>query len=74
MSDNGTGIPKAVATHLFQPGMTTKGAHGGSGLGLSTARDIARAAGGELAFTTRVGAGTTFLLTLPLAPPPEEPA
>jgi PAS domain S-box-containing protein len=71
VADNGTGIPETVAEHIFEPYFTTKSARGGSGIGLRAARDLARAAGGELDFTSQPGVGTTFRLVLPLvdAPP-----
>ncbi|MGE3855853.1 MAG: PAS domain S-box protein [Dehalococcoidia bacterium] len=71
VTDNGAGIPEAVAGRVFEPYFTTKSANGGSGIGLRGARDLARAAGGELDFTSEVGVGTTFRLVLPLvaAPP-----
>ncbi len=68
--DNGTGIPSHVADHIFEPYFTTKSAQGGSGIGLRAARDLARAAGGELSFTSEPGEGTTFSLVLPLLDAP----
>ena len=45
---------------------------GGTGLGLSVTRKLARLLGGEVSVASRVGAGTTFLLTLPLVAPAGE--
>ena len=64
--DDGTGIPPEVMDKLFQPFFTTKEAGRGTGLGLSMSRQIARAHGGDLSVESRVGAGTTFTLTLPI--------
>ena len=70
VTDNGTGIPAAVGEQVFEPYFTTKRARGGSGIGLRAARDLARAAGGELSFESEVGVGTTFHLMLPLVAAP----
>ena len=70
VSDNGTGIPADVSDRVFEPYFTTKSARGGSGIGLSAARELARAAGGDLSFSTEAGVGTTFSLVLPLVEPP----
>jgi two-component system sensor histidine kinase BaeS len=42
-----------------------------SGLGLAIAKAIVEAHGGTLAVDSVLGAGTTFTITLPAAPPPE---
>lgn len=70
VSDNGIGIPHEFEARVFEPFFTTKGGQGGSGIGLSAARDLARAAGGELSFASQLGVGTTFSLTLPLVAAP----
>jgi signal transduction histidine kinase len=45
---------------------------GGTGLGLSVTRKLARLLGGDVSVASRVDAGTTFLLTLPLVAPAGE--
>ena len=42
--------------------------HSGVGLGLAISRDLARAMGGDLTVESELGAGSTFYVTLPLAP------
>ncbi len=70
VSDNGIGISHELEARVFEPFFTTKGERGGFGIGLSAARDLACAAGGELSFASQVGVGTTFSLSLPLVAAP----
>jgi len=44
VSDNGEGVSRAMAPHIFERSVSS----GGSGLGLTLARDLAEAAGGRL--------------------------
>lgn len=46
VEDSGKGIPQDIRDRIFRPFFTTR--EGGSGIGLSLARQIARAHGGEL--------------------------
>ncbi len=66
VSDDGRGIPPAIADSLYQP--LVSGRPGGSGLGLALAQEIARGHGGELRHASRPGA-TQFILLLPLELP-----
>ncbi len=62
VEDDGTGVPDALATTLFEP--MVSGRPDGTGLGLALAREIAREHGGEL--TLQRGArGACFVLRLP---------
>ncbi len=63
VSDDGPGVPDAVATTLFEPLVTAR--PGGTGLGLALARRVARAHGGtiELAAPDH-GDGATFRIEL----------
>jgi two-component system sensor kinase FixL len=63
--DTGSGI--AADQDVFRPFKSTKA--GGSGLGLVISRQIVMAHGGTLTYTSSVGKGTSFFLSLPAMPP-----
>ena len=65
VQDNGTGIAEVDRERIFQPNFTTKTS--GMGLGLAMVQRIVENAGGRVRFNTRVGEGTTFFVSLPLA-------
>jgi signal transduction histidine kinase len=69
VSDVGPGIPVANLKDVFEPFFTTKPQ--GMGIGLSIARTIVQAHGGELSAQNRAGGGTMFRIRLPLASAPE---
>ena len=70
LSDNGRGIDLADQRRIFDPFFTTRLGHGGSGLGLHVAHNIVTGVlGGQIEVRSSPGAGTTFLLNLPLATP-----
>jgi PAS domain S-box-containing protein len=65
--DNGPGIPSNIREKIFEPFFTTKPAGSGTGLGLSLAYDVVtKGHGGILRVESTVGAGTTFVITLPV--------
>jgi signal transduction histidine kinase len=76
VSDTGVGIDAANIEYVFEPfwqleqSATRKS--GGTGLGLSVTRKLARLLGGDVSVASRLGAGTTFLLTLPMVAPAGE--
>ncbi|MCY2967536.1 MAG: ATP-binding protein, partial [Planctomycetota bacterium] len=69
--DTGPGIPPDVLAKLFQPFFTTKQAdekgQGGNGLGLSLCREVVESHTGRITVQSRLGEGTMFTVTLPLA-------
>jgi signal transduction histidine kinase len=65
VADTGVGIPAAAQAFVFEPFFTTKPQGSGSGLGLAMVREIARAHGGFVEFSTEPGGGTTFRFFLP---------
>jgi signal transduction histidine kinase/ActR/RegA family two-component response regulator len=65
VSDTGSGIPPVVLERIFDPFFTTKGVGEGTGLGLSLVHGIAADLGGAIDVTTKIGAGTTFVIWLP---------
>ena len=66
--DNGPGIADEIAKKLFTKGFTTK--MNGNGLGLYNAKLDLEAVGGSITFTTELGKGTTFTITLPKSEAP----
>ena len=68
--DSGTGMTDEVQRRVGQPFFTTKASGKGTGLGVATALGIVSEMGGELTWTSRPGLGTTFRVSLPLAPVP----
>ncbi len=67
VSDTGPGIPEDEAPYIFEKfyRASTAGQTPGTGLGLTIARRIVEAHGGEMWFESTPGAGTTFYFTLP---------
>jgi len=65
--DNGTGIAEGIKPKIFDPFFTTKPTgFGSTGLGLSISFDIVKAHGGEMRFESKEGAGSTFVISLPV--------
>jgi signal transduction histidine kinase len=62
VSDDGPGVPAELVDVVFEPGRRGVDGHAGAGLGLSLARRLARAAGGDLVLADGV-----FEVSLPPA-------
>lgn len=67
IEDNGPGISPEILPRIFDPFFSTKPVGQGTGLGLSISHSIVTALGGEITCNTRLGEGTTFRVTLPVA-------
>jgi OmpR-family two-component system manganese-sensing sensor histidine kinase len=70
--DTGIGIAPEHQRRIFERFWRVDAARssdGGTGLGLAIAQALARRHGGAIAVTSRLRAGSTFALTLPLRPP-----
>lgn len=65
IEDNGPGLPQDDPETAFVPFFSTK--EGGSGVGLTLARQIALAHGGRLEHRPRTGGGAVFRLLLPFS-------
>ena len=69
--DTGVGIPKDKITKIFEPFFTTKKVGEGTGLGLATVYGIIKQTGGFVFVDSTVGAGSQFLIYLPVNDEPE---
>jgi predicted ATPase/GAF domain-containing protein/tRNA A-37 threonylcarbamoyl transferase component Bud32/two-component sensor histidine kinase len=66
-SDDGKGIPKENLSKIFEPFFTTKRGSGGTGLGLHIVYNlVTQTLKGEIECQSEVGAGTKFMITLPV--------
>ena len=67
--DTGCGIPPAIQSKVFDPFFTTKEVGRGTGQGLSIVHSVVAKHGGTVRFETEEGAGTTFVVRLPVRAP-----
>ena len=66
IADRGKGLTEEEARRAFEPFFTTRQS-GGTGLGLTIAREIAERHGGEVKLSPRTGGGAVAAVTLPRA-------
>ena len=73
VSDTGIGIPTDARRVIFDEFRQVDGSHtrryGGSGLGLTLARQLARIMGGDIDVDSTPGTGSTFIVDLPVDQP-----
>jgi signal transduction histidine kinase len=67
IEDNGAGIPEEEQEKMFKLFYTTKPPGKGTGLGLPICQNIVQRLGGEIAFESAVGKGTTFTIRIPIS-------
>ena len=73
VADRGSGIPVDNLDKVFHPFFTTKQQLGG-GLGLSFVSTMMQRLGGSIGVSNRVGGGSIFMLTFPIAANLQPPA
>jgi signal transduction histidine kinase/ActR/RegA family two-component response regulator len=72
VSDTGAGMSDAQAERVFRPfaqaDATIARTHGGTGLGLTISRDLARLMGGDLSVASVAGEGSAFAFSITVRP------
>ena len=68
VTDSGKGMTYDQIQKIFDPFYTTKQAGKGTGLGLSVSLSIVRSMGGSIDVQSLPGAGSTFMVLLPIQP------
>ena len=71
VADTGCGIPPENLPRVFDPFFSTKDVDRGTGLGLYVTYGIIKKHNGNLSVKSEPGAGTTFVLSLPIEQPSE---
>ena len=66
--DTGSGIEPQYINRIFDPHFTTKAQGKGSGIGLSTAKQIIENHSGYIEVSSQINKGTTFTIYLPAKP------
>jgi signal transduction histidine kinase len=76
VKDDGQGIPRDAQERIFERFYRVDPARsresGGTGLGLSIVRHVIEQHGGRVGVESALGLGSTFSVSLPLAPPPRD--
>ena len=76
-ADTGIGMSEAFQKHVFEPFAQESNAartnYAGTGLGMSIVRELVEQMGGTIAFTSKRGVGTTFVVTLTFRLDPSAP-
>lgn len=72
IADTGPGIPEEALARIFEPFYRVPDARApGFGIGLATVARIIHAHGGQIAVESKLGQGTRFKVSLPMASDPE---
>ncbi len=66
ISDDGCGMDETIKKKIFDPFFTTKDVGKGTGLGLSVSYGIVRRSEGEIIVKSKLNAGSTFTVKLPI--------
>jgi two-component system NtrC family sensor kinase len=69
VTDTGCGMPPELMERIFVPFFTTKETGKGTGLGLSISLNIVEGMGGRLHVQSVPGAGSSFIIDLPVDKP-----
>jgi two-component system phosphate regulon sensor histidine kinase PhoR len=73
VEDSGSGIPQNELARVFERFYRVEKSRtreaGGTGLGLSIAKHAVESQGGAISVTSKLGAGSTFTIVLPVNPP-----
>ena len=74
--DSGIGMDQALVARIFSPFVqgeaSTSSRYGGTGLGLSICARLCELMGGHISVESVLGVGSAFIVSIPLAPPPDE--
>lgn len=72
VTDNGVGIDPQTTSHIFEPFFTTKEVGRGTGQGLALAHQVVvEGHNGSISVDSVPGKGATFMVSLPVQPPPD---
>ncbi|MDP3545055.1 MAG: PAS domain S-box protein [Phreatobacter sp.] len=67
VSDNGHGVPDAIAGRIFEPYFTTKPSGVGTGIGLSICKTVVESHGGSIGLDRSEEGGARFTVLIPVA-------
>jgi len=76
VTDTGIGISEEARDYIFEPfrqmDESVTREYGGTGLGLTAVKQLAVLMGGEVTLESKMGRGSTFMVSLPLESVKEE--
>ncbi len=67
VQDNGVGMPKAQLDKIFDRFQQVAGTEGGTGIGLSLARELLQLHKGQISVQSETGKGSSFRVSIPIA-------